>query len=74
MVKMAKKGETVKFKKYTRKIKTSFMIYANFGSILAPENDGKQSPDESYTNKHQNYVGCSFCYKLVCVDHQFSKT
>ena len=24
-------------------------------------------------NKHQNKVGCSFGYKLVCVDDQFSK-
>ena len=46
MIKMAKKGETVKFKNYTRKIKSPFMIYADFESILVLAN-----PDKSYTNK-----------------------
>ena len=41
MVKMAQKGETVKFKNYTRKIKSPFMIYSDFESILVPENNGK---------------------------------
>ena len=49
------------------------MIYADFESILVPENNGKQNPDEPYTNKHQNHVGCNYGYKLVCVDDQFSK-
>ena len=33
------------------------MTNADFESILVPENNGKQTPDESYTNKHQNGVG-----------------
>ena len=36
-----KKGKYVKLKKYDRKIKSTFMIYADFESILVPENDGK---------------------------------
>ena len=28
--------------------------------------------DDTYTSKYQNRVGCSFGYKLVCVDDQFS--
>ena len=57
MIKMAKKGETVKFKNYTRKTKSPITMYANFEGILVPENDWKQNPDESYTNKYQNHVG-----------------
>ena len=49
------------------------MIYADFDSIVVPENDEKKNPDESYTNEYQNHVGCSFSYILVCVDDQFSK-
>ena len=49
------------------------MIYTDFESIVVPENNGKQNPDESYTNKYQNHVDCSFCYKLVRVNNQFSK-
>ena len=37
MLKMAKKGENVKFKNYTRKKELQFMIYADFESILIPE-------------------------------------
>lgn len=39
MVNMAKKGETVKFKKYIRKAKSSCMIYADFENILVSENN-----------------------------------
>ena len=49
------------------------MIYADFESILAPEDIGKQSSDESYTNKYQDHVACSYGYKLVCVDGKFSQ-
>lgn len=63
-IKMAKKGEYVNFKNYDRKIKLSFMICADFESILLPEDDGKQNPDQSYTNKYQEYVACSYGYKF----------
>ena len=38
------------------------MIYAAFESMLVPKDNGKQNPDESYTNKYQK-----------CVDDKFSK-
>ena len=44
---MHKKGEYVKFKNYERKIKSPFIIYADFGSILVPENNGNQNPEET---------------------------
>ena len=49
------------------------MIYADFENILVPEDNGKQNPNESYTNKCQKHVACSYGYKLVCVDDRFSK-
>ena len=49
---MSKKGEYVKFRNYERKIKSPFIIYANFESILLPEDNGKQNPKKSYTNKY----------------------
>ena len=42
------------------------MVYADFESILVPGDNGKQNPNESYTNKFKKHVAC--CYKLVCVD------
>ena len=56
---MPKKGEYVKFKKFERKIKSPFMIYPSFESILVPENNGKQNPNESHTKKYQKHVACS---------------
>ena len=50
-IKMPKKGKYIKFKNFGRKIKSPFTIYADFESILVPEDNGKQNPDESYTNK-----------------------
>ena len=35
------------------------MVYADFESILVPEDNGKQNPEESYTKKDQKHVACS---------------
>ena len=61
-IKMPKIGEYVKSKNYERKIKSPFMIYADFQSILVPEYNGKQNPDESYTNKYQKHISCRYDY------------
>ena len=37
---MPKKGEYVKFKNYERKIKSPYIIYADFENILVPEYNG----------------------------------
>ena len=49
------------------------MIYADFESILLPEDNEKQNQNEPYTNKYQKYFACSYSYKLVCVDDTYSK-
>ena len=50
------------------------MIYADFESILVSEDNGKQNPNDSYTNKYQKYVACSYQYKLICIDDKFSES
>ena len=42
---MPKEGEYVKAKNCERKIKSQFMIYADFGSILVLEDNGKKNPE-----------------------------
>ena len=37
------------------------------------ENNAKQNSEETYTNKYQKHIACSYGYKLVCVDDKFSK-
>ena len=59
---------------YEGKIKSPFMIYAAVESILVPEDNRKQNPDESYSNKYHKHVACSYDYKLVCVDDKFSRS
>ena len=49
---MTKKVEYVKLKNFDRKIKSPFMINADFETILVPENDGEQNPEESNTNEY----------------------
>ena len=70
---MSKKGEYIKLKNVRRKIKSPFIIYADFESILVSEDNEKQNPNESYTNKYQEHISCSYGYRLVCVDDKFSK-
>ena len=42
MIKMPKIGEYFRFKHYKRKIKSAFMIYADFERILVPKDNKKQ--------------------------------
>ena len=70
---MPTKGEYIEFKNYERKIKSPFMIYVDFESILVPEDNGKQNPNESHISKYQNYIASSYGYKLVCIHNKFSK-
>ena len=73
-VKKPRKGEYTQFKKFERKVKSPFMMYADLESILVPEDNKKQNPNETYTNIYQKHVACSYGYKLVCVDDKFSKS
>ena len=65
------KGKFVKFKNYERKIESPFIIYADFESILVPENNGKQ---KQIYKKYQNHIACSDGYKLVCFDDKISRS
>ena len=46
---MSKNSEYAKFRNYERKVKSPFIIYADFESILVPESNRKQNPEDSYT-------------------------
>ena len=68
-----KKDEYVKFKNCSRKIKSPYMIYGYFESVLVPGHSGKQNTDVSCINKHRKYIACSYGCKLVYADTKFSK-
>ena len=42
-------------------------------SILLPQDNGKQNPEEPFISKYQKHIACSYGYKLVYVDDNFSK-
>ena len=37
------------------------------------EDNGKQNPNQSYTNKYQKHLACSYGYILEYVEDKFSK-
>ena len=47
-IEMPENGEHVRFKNYKMKVKSLFMIYADFERILVLEDSGKQNANESY--------------------------
>ena len=49
------------------------MIYTSFESITAPEDNGQQDSEESYTNEYQKHVAYIYGYKLGFADDKFSK-
>ena len=54
---MPKEGEYARFKTYERKINSSFIIYADFESILVPEDhNGKQNLNVSYKTNIKNML------------------
>ena len=71
-LRLLRKVEYANFKNYERKTKPPFMNYADFESILVPEDNGKKNPEGSCSNKYQYHVACWYGYKLVCVHNKFS--
>ena len=60
---------TIEFKNYFKQIPVPFKIYADFECNLK----SVESYEGSYSKKYQDHVPCSFAYKLVCVDGEFTK-
>ena len=54
------KGGYVTFKNYERKIKSPFVIFEYFESILVPEDNKKHNPKESYMKKYQKHIAWSY--------------
>ena len=69
---MSKKASMLNSKIMREKM-SPFTIYADFESILVPEDNEKQNPRESYTNKYQKHFAFGYGYELVCIDDKFSK-
>ena len=60
---------TIEFKNYYKQIPVPFRVYADFECNVKIV----EGYEGSYSKKYQNHIACSFAYKLVCVDNEFSK-
>ena len=59
----------IEFKKYFKQVPVPFKIDADFECNLK----SVKSYESFYAKKYQDHVPCSFTYKLVCVDNEFTK-
>ena len=62
----------VSFHNFKRLLKASFIIYADFESILKPATANKK--DGSSSKKYHDWIVYSYGCKLICVNTQCSKT
>jgi hypothetical protein len=66
---LPKEGTKIKFKNHRNSMAVPFVIYADFESMLVPEernSESGSSEDESSTNLYQTHRACSFGIKTVC--------
>ena len=63
---------SISCKNYFKQLPVPFKIYADFECILKGVKSSHKS-NGSYTEKYQDYVPCSFAYKVTCVNNKFSK-
>ena len=66
------KRGSISFKNYFKQLPVPFKIYADFECILKVERDSIKN-NISYTEKYKSDIPCSFAYKVVCIDNNFSK-
>ena len=60
----------IKFENYFKQLPVPFNIYADFGCNLRDV----EIYEGSYTKKYHKHVPCSYAYKVICIDHRFSKS
>ncbi|CAB4000209.1 Gastrula zinc finger [Paramuricea clavata] len=68
-VKLPKEGTKIKFKNHRNSMPVPFVIYADFESILVPEErkvESESVEDKSSTDLYQTHKACSFGLKTVC--------
>ncbi|CAB4023910.1 Hypothetical predicted protein [Paramuricea clavata] len=68
-VKLPNEGTKIKFKNHRNSMPVPFVIYADFESILVPEEEkveSENSEDKSSTDLYQTHKACSFGLKTVC--------
>ena len=63
----------IKFNNRYKHLAVSFKIYADSESVFKRVQKTNRDGNAFYTKKYQEHIPCSFTYKIVCIDHRFSK-
>ena len=66
------KSVSIGSKNYFKQLHVPFKIAADFEYTLKEVKSGHKN-NGSYTEKYQDRIPCSFVYKVVCIDNEFSK-
>ena len=66
------KGGKIKFRNYSEQLVAPFKIYADFECNVKGVKSSDENNYGSHTKKNQEHIPCSFSYKLVCIDDNFS--
>ena len=67
------RSSSIKFKNYLKQLAVPFKIYADFDCNVKRVKCSDRSKNTSHTEKDQGHIPYIFDYKVVCVDHKFSK-
>jgi hypothetical protein len=72
---LPKEGTKIKFKNHRNSMPVPFVIYADFESILVPEEkkDMEKDEDQSHTNRYQTHQACSFGLKSRCQQNSYNR-
>ena len=70
---MSEKGTMLKFKKYNRREKVPFIVYADFECYNKPMHSCEANPQRSYTKQYQKHEPSIFCYHIKCFDDEVYK-
>jgi len=58
----------LEFEHYCRSMRVSFVVYADFESLIKPMYTCQPDPSKSYRNAYQKHTPSSFCYYVKCFD------
>ena len=67
------RSSSIKLKNHFKQLAVPFKMHADFESVLKRVKSSDKNNNTSYTEKYQDHIPGSFAYKVVCIDHRFSK-
>ena len=67
-IEMPKEGTKLRFENYHKQLKSPYIIYADFESIIEKMEGPENSPQQSSTRKTSHHIACGYSYIVVRSD------